>query len=332
MLPLAMVGVSMIGSILNGQAQAKAQVDQAKATTADLIKGIAFEAEQRTQKIDFQGQTLGEMLAVERSNLTNEIASKERILQAQQSLIANEREIQQSFARGARDVVDASTGLFKNYSGQIDERTGSMAKMFTDTINNASRGSTAQPAAVPEASGSSATANRETAQRDDRSGRVAQEATNLAGVKSFGDLLGKTQIQQGRNSQIAEILQNFAQGSQRTLDPAMAAAGMSSFTKQNFIDPGKYIGEQYTHNAIPSGQATSGIGDIFKLAGQAGMAYAQMGGKMPSFGSSAPTEMPSVSLVPSGMSGGEGFKSTGGLGLNPFSSGASGLMPNKLGI
>jgi hypothetical protein len=303
--------LNMAGTIMNGQAQAKAQVDQAKATTADLIKQIAFEADQRTQKIDFQGQTLGEMLTVERSNLTNEIASKERILQAQQSLIANERDIQQNFARGARDVLDASTGLFKNYSGQIDERTGSMAKTFMDTINGATPGATAQPAAVPEASGSSATANRETAQRDDRAGRITQEATKLAGVKSFGDLLGKTQLQQGRNSQIADILQNFARGSQATLDPAMQAAGMSSFTKQNFIDPGKYIGEQYVGGAIPSGQASGGIGDLFRIAGVLGSSYVASGGKMPSFGSSDRTEIsPPTSLVPAGLSSGLGFKAT----------------------
>lgn len=327
MLPLIAMGVSMAGSLLNGRAQADAQVRAAEAATDDIRKKIAFEADQRAQNIDFSQKTLGEILAIERKNLNNELMDRERMIREQQALISAEQQRQQSLARGGRDTLDTSTALYGNYEGQIGDRANTLAHLFMDSITGADSGATA-----PAATG--AVADREAAMRDRKRADVVKEVASLAGMRGFSDLFGDTTIAQNRNSQVADILRNFADGSERTLAPALKASSIPLYVREKFAGANNFIKENYTPEAPLNPNATSSIGDLFKVAGSGLGLYSMMGGKMPTFGSGTSNN---YSLMPeSGNFSGIGLRDTGGapsLGLSLGGNAGSGLqLPKGLGI
>lgn len=327
MLPLIAMGASMIGSVLNGRAQAGAQIRAAEAATEDLKQKIAFEANQRAQNIDFGKKTLGEILEIERRNLGNELMDRERMIQEQQALIAAEQLRQQALARGGRDSLDQSTALYGGYEGQIGDRAASIASMFMDAITGANSGATA-----PAATG--AVADRENAMKERKRGEVVSEAAGLAGLRGFGDLFTDTTIAQNRNAQVADVLKNFAEGSERTLAPGLKAASIPLYVREKFAGSNDFIKENYSPNAPLNPNATSSIGDLFKVGASGLGLYSMMGGKMPTFGSGSETK---YNLMPeSGNFSGLGFRDNGGgssLGLSLGKNAGGGLrLPNGLGI
>lgn len=322
-------GVGAVGDALNARTAANNLIAQSQAQTKNVLDNIAFNNAQRAdamtwgrqqladeiafanaqrqQEQTYTTSSLADKIALERRNLEREvqvaqanreatlgallenIASQQAATDAQRGLIDAEQGRQQSYARGQRDALDANAGLFNNFNGQMGDTAGGIADAVMQAITGAS------PAAqAPAARG--VTAEREAALRDQARSMVASDVQRSANVNALGQLLSNIGVATGRNSQISDLLANFAKGSQATLDPALKAAGMTFDAKpilqdtvatEQYINPGQYIGpkyisagrfvgENYVNNPMPAAN-TNMLGDLLKIGSNIGLALDNAG-------------------------------------------------------
>jgi hypothetical protein len=223
-----------------------------------------------------------------KENAAAKTADTLRRLAAQKALLDEEQGRQQGFAQGARDAFDANVGLYNNFEGQIGDQKNVLAQMFMDALASGKA-----PENVPIAT-PGAVANREAAMLADASSKAQTDARNLAGVQAFGQAFQNNAIQQDRNSSIADIINNFAQGSRAAIEPAMQAANVSRFVEK---------------------QNTNYLGDMLKLG--AGLSD-RFGNRTPQITSPYAIVQPDTRL-PGGQTGFTGTGSTGlkvpGLGI-----------------
>lgn len=233
--------------------------------------------------VDAAGTAINAHVAAKigKENAAAKTADTLRRLAAQKALLDEEQGRQQEFAQGARDAFDANVGLYNNFEGQIGDQKNVLAQMFLDTLASGKAPENV-PAAMP-----GAVANREAAMLADATSKSQADARNLAGLQAFGQVFQNNAIQQGRNSTIADIINNFAAGSRAALDPAMQAANVSQYVEK---------------------QNTNYLGDMLKLGA----------GLSDRFGSRTPqTTSPYAIVQPdTRLPGGQtGFTGTGSAGL-----------------
>lgn len=330
-LPAVISGTNYLGDAVNARTSANAAIARSNAALADVRNQITFEAEQRAMRQDFERTNLAEALAVEKRNLDEQvrvaelnraaimeallgnIAAQQQSLGEQRALIDSEQSRQQEFARGGRDALDANISLYQNFGSQMGQTGDSLAALFLQALEGGAESGVNQ-SSIP------AVAAREQALLEQQRGKSQQEARSLAGLQSLGQLLSNIGVSQGRNNQIADIISNFAQGSARTLQPALDAASIyfqrdpitQQAVQQKYINPGQFIQERYTSSALPTGQSTNMLGDLLKLG--SGLADRYFATRPPQIDYSLSSGFDNTLRIPTNP-GGQGLKLPNSLGI-----------------
>lgn len=256
-------GINALGSILNTRNDYRNAVAQAQFNTRTLGERLALEMRNLQSRIAIQQANNAAMVNAARANAARMIAS----IREQERLVGDERGRQQQYARGQRDAVDANIGLFGNFTGQMGDKAGAITDAIMELI--ASKDMPAN--GVPQASG--AVAAREAAMVADAEAKVAADVQRGADLQSMDEVMGDIGVASGRNSQIAGLLGNFAEGSAAVLDPALRAAQMvweekpimqSYVPQERFIEPTFFGKRQYLGDLLQMGAGfanAAGLGD-----------------------------------------------------------------------
>lgn len=185
--------------------------------------------------------------------VVNTIAQK-RVDNARSEVLATEAQRQRQFNREVEQLNTQSQDRYVGFDAQQDERANALADLFATDITDPNN-ATAVPAS------SSNIVNRETeARMSDAQDYVDQQSGAVAGMRSFGDLLGETSLLQARDASKVGQIGGFKVGSQGIVPYELDEANKAGDGLKLFGDVLRMGGSAVTGAGIGGGSIASMFG------------------------------------------------------------------------